>query len=59
MRLEHAGHRVLRATNGREALELLEEERPDLILLDMMMPEIDGAEFLARVKADALLGSPS
>jgi len=56
-RLQHAGHRVLRAANGREALELLEAERPDLILLDMMMPEVDGAEFLARVKGDAVLGS--
>ncbi len=57
IRLEHAGHRVIRAANGREALELLEQERPDLILLDMMMPEVDGAEFLMRVKGDALLGS--
>lgn len=57
IRLEHAGHRVIRAANGREALARLENERPDLILLDMMMPEVDGAEFLRRVKGDALLGA--
>jgi len=57
IRLEHAGHRVIRASNGREALAVLGRERPDLVLLDMMMPEIDGSEFLERVKGDAVLGS--
>ncbi|MCP4543552.1 MAG: response regulator [Chloroflexi bacterium] len=43
------------AANGREALDKLDEVRPDLILLDIEMPEMDGLEFLrhARLKCDA------
>lgn len=57
IRLSGVGHQVIRAENGREALDRLEGGRPDLILLDMMMPELDGTRFLQHVKADALLGS--
>jgi DNA-binding response OmpR family regulator len=57
VRLQHAGHEVLWAANGREALTQLASTRPDLILLDMMMPEVDGSEFLRIVKRDAVLGS--
>jgi signal transduction histidine kinase/CheY-like chemotaxis protein len=45
--LENDGWRVLEARNGREALERLEEAAPQLILLDLMMPEMDGFEFVA------------
>ncbi|MBN1248473.1 MAG: response regulator [Anaerolineae bacterium] len=46
-------YRVLRARNGREALRLLQGDRPDVILLDLMMPEMDGFEFLRiRVGSD-------
>ena len=41
---------VSEATNGRLALERLEEGRPSLILLDLMMPEVDGFEFLAEIR---------
>lgn len=43
-----SGHeyRVLRARNGRQALQMLRQERPDVILLDLMMPGMDGFEFL-------------
>ena len=46
------GHYGLRtAVNGREGLRLLEQSRPDVILLDLNMPEIDGFEFLERLRA--------
>lgn len=44
--------RIRTATNGREALETVAQDRPHLILLDLMMPEIDGYEVLRRLKAD-------
>jgi two-component system alkaline phosphatase synthesis response regulator PhoP len=44
--LEQEGYTVFSATNGREALFVAREERPDLIVLDLMMPEMDGWEFL-------------
>ncbi|RVU42591.1 PAS domain-containing hybrid sensor histidine kinase/response regulator [Lujinxingia sediminis] len=42
--LRNAGWRVEAAENGRKALELLDEERPDVVILDLMMPEMDGFE---------------
>ncbi len=51
--LMSSGHSVREAVNGREALELLERDRPDLILLDLMMPEVDGFTFLDHVRARA------
>jgi two-component system alkaline phosphatase synthesis response regulator PhoP len=42
--LEHEGYRVLRAADGRAGLDLALRERPDLVLLDMLMPEFDGLE---------------
>lgn len=49
--LEHAGYEVETATNGREALEMVDRALPDLMLLDIMMPEIDGWEVCRQVKA--------
>ncbi len=46
------GYRVLTANNGRDAWRILREERPDAILLDLMMPEMDGFELLAAKNAD-------
>ena len=43
--LEVEGYHVQRARNGREALQRLEQELPDLVLLDLMMPVMDGWEF--------------
>ena len=48
--LEKEGWKVSEAENGREALECMEQERPSLILLDLMMPEMDGFEFADRVR---------
>jgi two-component system sensor histidine kinase/response regulator len=48
--LEFSGYRVLTAANGTEGLEVLEDARPDLIVSDIMMPEMDGYEFHANVR---------
>jgi two-component system OmpR family response regulator len=45
------GYNVVRAANGREALTLLGEYTPDLILLDLMMPEVGGEEVVKQVRA--------
>jgi DNA-binding response OmpR family regulator len=47
--LEDHGYEVLEAEDGRDALALLERERVDVIILDMMMPRLDGAGFLAEL----------
>lgn len=49
------GHRVLIASNGRQGLELVAGERPDLIFLDYMMPVMDGAAMLRGLKSDPAL----
>ncbi len=51
--LQQTGHRLLAARSGEEALQTAEKARPDLILLDIMMPPgIDGYETIQRLKAD-------
>src|ERR1035441_1235230 len=47
--LERDGHQVIEAFNGREALEKAYAELPDLIILDIMMPEMDGYTVNARL----------
>jgi CheY-like chemotaxis protein len=49
--LETEGHRARTAGNGLEALRKIEERRPQLILLDMMMPVMDGWQFIERLRA--------
>lgn len=53
--LEQEGHRVSFAENGRQALEMLREERFDLVLLDVLMPEMDGYQVLGELTADTEL----
>ena len=48
--LQAKGYRTLEATSGEEALELVRGEAPDLILLDIQLPGIDGVETLARLR---------
>jgi DNA-binding NarL/FixJ family response regulator len=48
--LEFRGYSVITAENGREALEILKEEVPDLIICDVMMPEMDGYTFVKNVR---------
>ena len=54
--LERRGYSVLKASGGTEALMMIENDRPDLILLDLMMPHMDGYEVCRRIKADPRLG---
>jgi class 3 adenylate cyclase len=56
-RLEREGHRIELAGSGAQALELLRREPIDLVLLDVMMPEMDGYEVLRRLKADPALNA--
>ena len=49
--LEGKGYSVLSASSGQELLNLLTDRKPDLIILDIMMPEMDGLEVLGRLKA--------
>ena len=50
--LERAGYAVLTGHNGREGLELARQELPDLILMDLSLPEIDGWAAAQELKAD-------
>ena len=49
--LEHAGHNVIAAEGGQEALRATELLIPDLVLLDMAMPQMDGLAFLREARA--------
>lgn len=55
MRLSTQGYQLLQAADGEEALAIARKERPDLILLDVMMPKIDGIEVCRQLKADKSL----
>lgn len=55
VRLAAHGYDVLTATDGEEALAIARERRPDVILLDVMMPRMDGVEVCRRLKEDASL----
>ncbi|HSR29940.1 MAG TPA: response regulator [Anaerolineae bacterium] len=50
--VESAGHDFLGARDGIEGLEMMRSELPDLVLLDLMLPEVDGAEVLLEKKKD-------
>ena len=52
LNLEQDGHEVLEAPNGQVALEIVREDIPDLIVLDLMLPGIDGYDVLRTLRAD-------
>jgi two-component system, chemotaxis family, chemotaxis protein CheY len=47
------GHEIVEAQNGKEALEKFESAKPDLVLLDIIMPEVDGIEVLKKIGQEA------
>lgn len=50
--LELAGHETLVAMNGKEAVEVAKHELPDMILMDLRMPVMDGAHAMKQIRAD-------
>lgn len=55
--LKKAGHEAITASSGEECLEILKRESPDLILLDVMMPGMDGHETCKKIKSSKEYGS--
>ena len=50
--LEHAGFKVITASDGEETLRIVEQELPDIVLLDVMMPKLDGLQVTKRLKSN-------
>ena len=55
--LEASGHSVLTASDGAETLEVIASETPDAVVLDLMMPVIDGIEVLETLSSEGTLGA--
>ncbi len=55
MQLRRGGYAIMEAWDGMDALEQLKHNKPDLILLDLMMPGLSGFEVLGQIKTDAEL----
>lgn len=53
LKLEREGFEVAVASNGQEGLELIKQFRPDIVLLDLMMPIMSGAEMLAKMRSES------
>ncbi|HIC94565.1 MAG TPA: response regulator [Anaerolineae bacterium] len=56
--LKKHGYEIVTATDGEEALAKIREERPDLVFLDVMMPEKDGYEVCREVRGNPEMGNP-
>lgn len=56
-KLQKENFQVVEAIDGEEGLKKIKEEKPDLVLLDLILPEMDGFEVLRKVKEDPLLSS--
>lgn len=52
--LKSAGYEVSEATNGAEAIQMLESKSFDLLMLDLLMPEVDGFEVLRHIKSESI-----
>jgi len=57
IRLQQAGYEVLSAFDGQEGLEKAKKEKPDLVILDLMLPKMDGYKVCGLLKADARYNS--
>jgi two-component system KDP operon response regulator KdpE len=57
--LEDSGCRILSATRGRDAIELVRRERPDVVTLDLGLPDMDGREVLRQLHPDSAWPGPS
>lgn len=57
MKFKQGGFEVISATDGEEAIKISRREKPDIILLDIMMPKIDGFEVLENLKKNSLTKS--
>ena len=55
MILRSAGYEVWEASNGQQCLQVTRERRPDLVLLDVMLPDLNGIDICRQIKADAAL----
>jgi CheY-like chemotaxis protein len=53
--LGYQGHQLIGADSGAEALERIAAERPDLVIADILMPAMDGYEFVRRLRTDPTL----
>jgi len=54
-KLLHEGYGIAEATDGEKGLEAVEKEKPDLVLLDLILPGVDGFEVLAKMKEDSTM----
>jgi two-component system, OmpR family, phosphate regulon response regulator PhoB len=59
MTLDSDSYQIIEACEGRQALELAHEHHPDLVLLDVMLPDVSGIEVCRELKADPLMASTS
>ena len=57
LKLKNAGYRVLTARDGQEALEIAQQEKPDLLITDYHMPQLSGIELCRKLKADPATSS--
>jgi signal transduction histidine kinase len=55
--LGYSGHRLLEAADGAEALQIAHAEKPDLIITDILMPHMDGFEFVGRLRRDPVISA--
>lgn len=56
-RLTYEGYQILTAVDGKTALAVAEEERPDIVILDIVLPDIDGYQICRAIKANKELAS--
>ncbi len=54
LELEHAGYAITKCTDGKEALQMVEDSRPDLLILDLMLPGMDGIEVAKQIREQGL-----